>query len=265
MGANCSQSDPRREVEVKSGINEESVQTPMTEEYVDLSAPRVPFQKLVSIGSDSLLDEMEARKEFGESNCTTMSRLPVEAGELPSRTCSTSTPQSLLDTEEEPTADVVYAAAPVVFLDVDGVLNNDGDPPRDTRPLNVYCMKQFGRLMRSCPEAEIVLSSTWRLDRRLVTKLLTALEKEAGVDIARCVDQTPHYRPRRIVTTEGHHRPQEITAWLRKHPEVKRWVVLDDLKLKVENAIWIDPGTGLTEKNIDEAIMMIGGGSVMSV
>ena len=100
-----------------------------------------------------------------------------------------------------------------IFLDIDGVLNSDETTnPRkfpyivDNRLLNI-----FRELVR-ITEAKVVLSSTWRVDP---VGLLAA--KFYGVPFH---DVCPDF--------PGAPRCEEVVSWLRTHPEVVRYVVLDD-------------------------------------
>lgn len=53
-----------------------------------------------------------------------------------------------------------YVQHPVIFLDIDGVLNGSARP-EDHRTIHADCVLQFNRLLAaSC--AQVVISSTWR-------------------------------------------------------------------------------------------------------
>ena len=104
----------------------------------------------------------------------------------------------------------------VVFLDIDGVLNNISllyhygfdYIDRDMVVLFANIIKRTG--------AKIVLSSTWRLDdtsREIVSRILA----DYGLDV---FDKTPKI--------EGSPRSEEISSWLDEHPDVLRYAILDD-------------------------------------
>lgn len=149
----------------------------------------------------------------------------------------------------------------VIFLDVDGVLNNEPhaialhklveegkmssdeyhkiwDLPYDDTALPLkHIVEETG--------AKIVLSSSWRILRDHC-KLLENKLREYGLEI---MDKTPHgvtkeelqeagfdYRKawdlnlfEEVDTARGtHDRGAEIAVWLHRHPEVESFVILDD-------------------------------------
>lgn len=104
----------------------------------------------------------------------------------------------------------------VIFLDIDGVLNNH---------ILLYhygfdyidegLVELLGSVV-SATKADIVLSSTWRLEdhsRNLVREALGRF----GMSL---FDWTT-----RIA---GGHRCEEIAEWLKRHPKVKKYAVVDD-------------------------------------
>jgi hypothetical protein len=101
------------------------------------------------------------------------------------------------------------ATRPVIFLDIDGVLNRrvgEGDHTVD-RDL----LARFERLVRAT-DARVVLASTWRHDP---TALADARRLHIPFD-----DVLPDLRPRS--------RAAEVQAWLAAHPDAGRFAVLDD-------------------------------------
>lgn len=114
----------------------------------------------------------------------------------------------------------------VVFLDIDGVVNNlyiteDLQPvyftEHNKRVSNTQAVRWLARLCLEF-DAKIVISSTWR---------------HAGIEVCReclynsglppeveIIDFTPTYY--------GEQRGKEIYDWLHCHPEVDKFVILDD-------------------------------------
>ena len=122
----------------------------------------------------------------------------------------------------------------VIFLDIDGVLNNSETPnPRrfpyvvDTRLLARFC-----KLVRSTG-ARVVLSSSWRVD-----PIGQLAAKFYGIPFSDVCPDMPKAA-----------RCDEIRSWLRRHPEVTRYAVLDDDDDCLDELPLFQPNsrTGLTE------------------
>jgi hypothetical protein len=111
--------------------------------------------------------------------------------------------------------------SPVLFLDIDGVLNSLGsvlalgDPSHHLDPVSI------GLLARVCKEtdAQIVVSSSWRIGRT-VAQLQNELDKLGAWALAdRFIDRTGN----------GHngHRGKQIREWLQTNGE-RPYVIVDD-------------------------------------
>lgn len=142
----------------------------------------------------------------------------------------------------------------VIFLDIDGVLNNEehllklvdmlGEEQylqllKDIQelPFNYSsCMLLHGLLNKT--GAEIILSSTWRLS----SKHIESLEKYTGLKIK---DKTPN-----LQTIRG----KEIQQYLDEHKEITEYVILDDdsdmLPEQKGHFVKVDAKKGLTMRNI---------------
>jgi hypothetical protein len=136
----------------------------------------------------------------------------------------------------------------VIFLDIDGVLNcKDTANPRNFP--YVIDRKLLKRLLRLLvrTKAKVVLTSTWRYDP---AGLFSA--KHWGIPF---IDVTPDMpkKPRR----------DEILAWLRKHPKVKRYVVIDDNDDALDDLPLFQPSsaTGLTEDILKGVVAYLTGKS----
>ena len=101
----------------------------------------------------------------------------------------------------------------VIFLDIDGVLNCAKTPNPRKLPYiaDPRLLRRFARLVERS-KAKVVLSSTWRYDP---AGLFSA--RHWGIHFIDVIPDMPG-KPRR----------DEILAWLRHHPRVKRFVVIDD-------------------------------------
>jgi hypothetical protein len=123
----------------------------------------------------------------------------------------------------------------VIFLDIDGVLNSDSTPNPRNFPYIVdnQLLTLFQELVRKTG-ATVVLSSTWRVDP--VGRLAAEFYKVPFDDV--CADMP------------GAPRCEEMQLWLREHPEVTRYVALDDDDDCLDELPLFQPRskTGLTEE-----------------
>lgn len=123
----------------------------------------------------------------------------------------------------------------VIFLDIDGVLNCDKTPNPRKFPY-VVDKKLLSRLKKLLGRtgAKVVLSSTWRCDP---VGLFAA--RHWGVPF---IDVCPD-KPRSP-------RCREITSWLKDHPKVTRFVVIDDEDDELDNLPLFQPSskTGITQE-----------------
>jgi hypothetical protein len=123
----------------------------------------------------------------------------------------------------------------IIFLDIDGVLNCRKTPNPRKLPYVVdpKLLSRFKRLLERTG-AKVVLSSTWRYDP---AGLFSA--RHWGIPF---IDVTPDM-PKRP-------RCSEILAWLKAHPKVKRYAVIDDEDDELDELPLFQPSaaTGLTQK-----------------
>jgi hypothetical protein len=123
----------------------------------------------------------------------------------------------------------------VIFLDIDGVLNCKKTPNPRKLPYVVdpRLLRKFKQL-RAHSRAKVVLSSSWRHDP---AGLFSA--RYCGIHYDDVIPDMPK-RPRR----------DEILVWLRKHPEVTRFAVIDDDDDELDDLPLFQPSssTGLTQK-----------------
>jgi len=101
----------------------------------------------------------------------------------------------------------------VIFLDIDGVLNCSKMPNPKKLPY-IIDRRLLRRLIRVVDQtsAKIILTSTWRYD-----PIGRYAAKHYGI---RYIGWTPDLAKKP--------RCQEIKQWLREHPHVSRYVVIDD-------------------------------------
>lgn len=154
-----------------------------------------------------------------------------------------------------------HAAEKVIFLDIDGVLNDDSTPAR-TKKGYVFVDKSKILLLKQivdATQAKLVLSSTWRYDRDDPRWNGDFLELQEAI---RAADMDFYsYTP---VDAIGIRRGMEIKAWLGVHTEVKRFIILDDELHDFEERKLLDHlvktdfgGGGLQVDHVKEAIDML--------
>ena len=155
----------------------------------------------------------------------------------------------------------------VVVLDCDGVINRHRGHPNGYCGTDPECVDNLNRILHETG-ANVVLSSAWRYlawNGNMTLKGLENLFLTHGLDI----------RDRLIGMTDWDHwiwdRGDQISAWLRDHPEVERYCVLDDggederaqnYDLGMQRCghphVWTYSSMGLTADDARRAIAILG-------
>ena len=153
----------------------------------------------------------------------------------------------------------------VIFLDIDGVLNNVkayqfGDMWNESG-WDPTCLNALEHIIHSVFDVKFVLSSTWR-------KLFDMEEIEAMFENR--IGYSPDFIGATPTTDEtfrfselvyGMRRGKEIAVWLRDHPEVERFVILDDDSDMLEDQlpffVQTDFEEGLTFELAEKAIEIL--------
>lgn len=178
----------------------------------------------------------------------------------------------------------------VIFLDVDGVLNDDlaykaalNNPDKDTfddsdNPTDEH-LKQLKEIVEETG-AKIVLSSSWRCSSKGLAILLESLYKYGMTLFSITEEGVPanifnnlHIKPKNTArkTWDGtneviiYDRGAEIMAWLMKNRvkyKITNIVILDDdvddiLPYYIREVVKTDYMTGLTDKNVEDAIRIL--------
>lgn len=163
----------------------------------------------------------------------------------------------------------------VVFLDIDGVLNHPGTycaeaPWRHEAeallrvPVAPECMARLNGLIRDTA-AKIVIRSSWRLfacwqdlapalaryglEGEVIGETPDLINDAAWLEAWRKREGAPF-------TYERLERGWEIAEWLRRHPEVTSFVILDDCSdmASLRNRlVLVDPKTGLDDSDVERA------------
>ncbi len=104
------------------------------------------------------------------------------------------------------------ATRPVIFLDIDGVLNRSNQNGGGNRHVVSTDLVNAFRSLISSTNARVVLASTWRHQAGGLQKA-----RELGILFD---DVLPDLRPQS--------RGAEVRAWMARHPCVDRFAILDD-------------------------------------
>ena len=147
--------------------------------------------------------------------------------------------------------------SPVVFLDVDGVLNSIHTIRVTANNYTFVDEKHILRLKRILDEtgAVVVLSSDWK-DGMVDPETRSDLE-ELRDELLRYGIEITDYTPD---DTLFRCRGTEIEMWLQSHPEVSRFVILDDrADIDPNKDRWVQTyyTEGLTDENADDAIRIL--------
>lgn len=146
----------------------------------------------------------------------------------------------------------------IIFLDMDGVILSGPDlwnssyiPRNRTIPQDKI---ELLKKLCDATDAKVVVSSTWRSDENTRDRL-----RDLGVplheDWRTCHSWTPEF-------TEAHQgRGYQVQLWLNKHPEVTKFVCLDDDDdfIPDQPVVYTDFMVGLTELDILEAEVILNG------
>lgn len=165
----------------------------------------------------------------------------------------------------------------VIFLDIDGVLNDEGEEYYKGVKIDLNMVKRLGKIVEAT-DADIVLSSSWkRAYKRFVDNGFKAGEREEALytlynllkDMGITIRGTTP-----ITNASGHEaRPFEIRRWLMKYHRIFSYVILEDdtfwdwgfLQRNVVSTITIDPSRGrdrekvrgLTDAHVEKAIAIL--------
>lgn len=163
----------------------------------------------------------------------------------------------------------------IIFLDIDGVLNYDLWYTSETYRNIMSTSENFdldidpinAKLINSiCKKtnAKIVITSDKRFDWNDTLMQL----KRGGINIDLIIDKTPEILWERFRNyDEGIEveydciRGNEIKRWLYTHPEVKKYVIIDDIldfsDEQLPFLVKVNPHIGLTDNNINEILKIL--------
>jgi hypothetical protein len=168
---------------------------------------------------------------------------------------------------------------PLIFLDMDGVLNDKTQLESGFYGSKPECVAQFNRILRTT-SAEIVLSSAWRymIPEAMTLQGFTYLLLTHGV-ACRTKVELPAFPDDLLIGTTCRDedlspRGQQIRHWLNECGGRRPYVVLDDggqnpdgtwSDMGIADAghpvVWTDGKVGMTAVDADRAIQILTGGA----
>lgn len=152
----------------------------------------------------------------------------------------------------------------VIFLDIDGVLNNDRTNAKTpTGFIGIGCslLDRLSTIVKST-NAFIVLSSTWKDEWDLNPFKCT----EDGLYLQKKLKQGKMFILDKITDTEEGFccRGAAIDRYLKQHPDIENYLILDDNDFEFERYknlckhwVKIDAATGLTNTDMQKAIEIL--------
>ena len=160
----------------------------------------------------------------------------------------------------------------IVFLDIDGVMNDHRRLPNGFAPILPGPVENLNRILHAVPEAMIVLSSAWRYafpTDRSVENLLGCHGVDCGGRIHGALESDeaslggrqnmPDWSEREAWHKLGvERRPAQIRKYL--NGQIDGYVVLDDLPLDIPNLVQTVPEIGLQYGHALRAISILNGG-----
>jgi HAD domain in Swiss Army Knife RNA repair proteins len=114
----------------------------------------------------------------------------------------------------------------VIFLDFDGVLNSEASFRYETRrkilhvneTLSAIACSNLQYILDQDADVKLVISSTWK--KVFSMEKIKNILNSYGVNPSRVMDKTP--------AVFSGDRAHEINLWLQEHPNVTKFVILDD-------------------------------------
>jgi len=151
----------------------------------------------------------------------------------------------------------------ILFLDIDGVLNSSYGkhtkvPEHGCLGVETRLKTRFKKILKQT-DVKIVLCSTWRLHDYLIEHLTSELEWEDRYSGK--TDIWPWWGKEKCPYEDE--RQWEVEKWIDDHPEIEKWICLDDSVYPVNRPngkkINVDTRFGLSEKQTKEIIQFFNG------
>lgn len=158
----------------------------------------------------------------------------------------------------------------IIFLDIDGVLNDHTPLPSRYCGIKLECVHNLNKILDAIPEARIVISSAWRyliLRGEMNLKGFEMLLLVSGVKCwgkvvghtepdGRIEDEPDHHDNAEAWHTAGlKWRVNQIEKWVAEN-NVGKYIIIDDLPLIGNHFYQTDGTKGLTETDAENIIRL---------
>lgn len=153
---------------------------------------------------------------------------------------------------------------PVLFLDVDGVLNfEDAHTTIGRAKIEPRCVEALN-LVLGIAKPRIIVSSSWRylvIEGAMTVKGFEHLLNSHGVMCRNLVDGITRPDERDVTGVRWEPRANQIADWLAAHPDVTRYAILDDgdheFTARGMRFVQTDPMAGLTLDDAEKVLKLL--------
>lgn len=117
----------------------------------------------------------------------------------------------------------------IIFLDIDGVLNNEATfAMTPDQHMEFACVKFLQDAVSQIPDCKIVVTSSWRNPDNNLQTFLDFVAYKNCAEIFEPLKPFLHEDFAVKWLPGPQRRPDEIAEWLSRHPEVEKYICLDD-------------------------------------
>lgn len=143
----------------------------------------------------------------------------------------------------------------LVVCDIDGVLNRHSfNEDSQSSSIDPACVHRLNRILIETG-AKIVLSSAWRymiIGGAMTLSGFDYLLRTHGVLSGRLIGHTPSDE---LISDRG----LQIESWLQANNFEGRYVVIDDMEIRLHPFVRCDGEVGLTDEGVEKAISILNG------
>lgn len=164
-------------------------------------------------------------------------------------------------------ADICRERPSLLFLDVDGVLNDHSKLPSGYCGIDRNCVAHLNSILAAVPDVMLVISSSWRYQVLMGAMTLKGFETLLLVHGVRShsrlhgvTDIDPNDKDLDSVEAWCIYglqwRAKQINDYVSRH-NPRSWSVLDDLPLDLPGLVQTDGSTGMTAENARQVIELL--------